>query len=166
MIEKIVMINGKVNYSITLDPSVWIFDDRKIDIDTYFYTEKKEKNELEEYTKEVSSHWDREIREGAILPPTIGTEKKYMKEKVISGSFAIPFRPFLTNAAPLEDATKLIVVTEDNQIEMGIDTAFNLIIGFSKNGKPLSEDGPIHVYFGDGSNLDAPIKYVKEFRIE
>ena len=34
--EKIVHIKGKVKFPITLDPSVWIFDDRKFDLDTYF----------------------------------------------------------------------------------------------------------------------------------
>lgn len=166
MLEKIVMIKGKVNYNITLDPSVWIFDDRKIDLNTYFQTEISERNELEEYTKEISRHWDREIMEGAILPPTITTEKKYVKESVLTGSFAIPLKPFLMNASPLEDAIKLIIVSEDKNVELNLETAFKLIIGFSKNGKPLTEDGPIHIYFGDGSNQKKPIKNVKEFRIE
>ena len=33
-----------------------------------------------------------------------------------------------------------------------------MILCFSNNGKPLKEDGPVHVYFGDGSNKQNPIK--------
>jgi hypothetical protein len=164
--EKIVMIKGKVSYTITLDPSVWIFDDRKIDLDTFFQSSKIEKNELEEYTKEISSHWDREIMEGATLPPTIKTEKKYMKEIMLTGSFGIPLKPFLMNASPNDDAQKMIIITDDEQFELDLTTSLDLIIGFSKNGKPLSEDGPIHVYYGDGSNQDNPILKVKEFWIK
>lgn len=160
------MIKGKVSYTITLDPSVWIFDDRKIDLDTFFQTSKIEKNELEEYTKEISSHWDREIMEGATLPPTIKTEKKYKKEIMLTGSFGIPFKPFLMNAIPHDDAQKMLIITENEQIELDLSTSFDLIIGFSKKGKPLSENGPIHVYYGDGSNQDNPILNVKEFWIK
>ncbi|HYK71873.1 MAG TPA: peptidyl-prolyl cis-trans isomerase [Pseudoneobacillus sp.] len=166
MLEKIVMIKGKVNYNITLDPSVWIFDDRKMELNTYFQSDNSEKNELEEYTKETSTHWDREITEGSILPPTIKTEKKYVKEKILNGTFVIPFKPFLMNASPLKDASKLIMVSENQTIEIDLETAFNLILGFSLNGKPLTEDGPLHVYFGDASNQTNPIKNVKEFCIE
>ena len=34
--ENIILLSGKVKYSITLDPTVWIFDDRKVDLSTYF----------------------------------------------------------------------------------------------------------------------------------
>ena len=37
-------------------------------------------NELEEYTKSISKHWDREIMEGAIVPPTCKKQKKICKE--------------------------------------------------------------------------------------
>ena len=30
------MIKGKVKFTITLDPSVWIFDERKADLDYFF----------------------------------------------------------------------------------------------------------------------------------
>jgi hypothetical protein len=163
IMENIIMIKGKVNYTITLDPGVWIFDDRKVDLNTYFQKPQLEKNELEEYTKEISSHWDREITEGAIVPPTIKTEKRYEKEKLLLGSFGIPFKPFLLNASPHEDASQLIVVTRDEELVFDLTTSYNFILGFSHNGKPLKEDGPIHLYFGDGSNKMEPIKHVKEF---
>ncbi|MCM3690016.1 peptidyl-prolyl cis-trans isomerase [Neobacillus niacini] len=164
--ENIIVLSGKVRFSITLDPTVWIFDDRKVDLTTYFSTSFEQTNELEEYTKSVSKHWDREIMEGAVYPPTLKTEKKYEKEKVLTGSFGIPILPFLKNAELDVDAVSLIIKTTTSEHEISLDKAKNLLLGFSNSGKPLSEDGPVHVYFGDGSNLKHPIKNVRELIIK
>ncbi|MDQ0972833.1 hypothetical protein QFZ31_002711 [Neobacillus niacini] len=164
--ENILILSGKVKYTITLDPTVWIFDDRKVDLTTYFSTPSNPSNDLEEYTKSVSKHWDREIIEGAVYPPTLKTEKKYEKEKVLTGSFGIRFQPFLDNAEPKDNATTLIIKTTTSEHEISLDRAKELILGFSEVGKPLSKDGPVHVYFGDGSNQQHPIKNVREFIIK
>jgi hypothetical protein len=164
--ENIIILSGKVKYIITLDPTVWIFDDRKVDLTTYFSTTSNPSNDLEEYTKSISKHWDREIIEGAVYPPTLKTEKKYEKEKVLTGSFGIPFQPFLENAEPEGNAATLIIKTNASEHEISLDIAKELILGFSEVGKPLSEDGPVHVYFGDGSNQQHPIKNVREFIIK
>lgn len=164
--NSIILLKGKVDYEITLDPGVWIFDDRKIDLTTYFQQEQVEKDELEEYTKAVSKHWEREIREGAVFPPTLKTERKYEKIKVLTGTFGIPFKPFLLNAEVHNNAKAVRFITEDQEVTIPISDAYRLIFGFSKEGKPLKNDGPIHVYYGDGSNADNPIKNVKEIIVE
>jgi hypothetical protein len=164
-VENIIIIKGKVEYTITLDPGVWIFDDRKVDLNTYFQKPIIAKNEIEEYTKEISAHWDREITEGAVVPPTIKTEKRYEKEKLLEGSFGIPLKPFLLNAKPLKEANQLIVVTSDGELAYDLTTSYDFIMGFSHNGKPLKEDGPIHLYYADGSNQWKPIKNVKELLV-
>lgn len=164
--EKIILFSGKVKYPITLDPGVWIFDDRRVDLTTYFDTNEEKRDELEEYTKEISKHWDREIMEGAIFPPTLKTEKKYEKEKVLTGTFGIPLKPFLKNAEPGNDATSLVIVCEEEEISIPLKKAEEVVLGFSENGKPLLEDGPAYVYYGDGSNKKNPIKNVKAFRLE
>ena len=79
--ERIIPVKGEVNFKITLDPGVWIFDDRRIDLTTFFTTEHIETDELAEYTKNMSAHWSREIMEGSTNPPTIQTEKKYEKKR-------------------------------------------------------------------------------------
>ncbi|MGM7720227.1 peptidyl-prolyl cis-trans isomerase [Metabacillus sp. Hm71] len=163
--ETIVMIKGKVDYQITLDPGVWIFDDRKVDLTTYFIQEQEIKDELEEYTKSVSKHWEREIREGAIYPPTLKSEQKYEKQKVLNGTFGIPLKPFLENAGIQAGASSVQFMTDSGPISVPIEEAFDIILGFSIKGKPLKEDGPIHVYFGDGSNASEPIKHVKEINV-
>ena len=167
-LESIVFINGKVKYPITIDPGVWIFDDRKIEIDTYFSAERVKVNELEDYTKKASRHWQKEIQEGAILPPTIKTERKFEKQRLLEGSFGIPFEPFLKNAEPNGDATEVIVTTDGKELSFPIEEALKFFIGFSKDGQPLkvSEGGPMEIYFGDGSNIDNPIRHVTSFTVK
>lgn len=164
--ENIIIISGETKFSITLDPGVWIFDDRKIELTTFFSKQQEVTNDLEAYTKSVSKHWDREIIEGAVFPPTLKTEQKYEKEKVLTGTFGIPLKPFLANAEPKQIAKKVIVKTTNEEHEIPLDTAKELILAFSDAGKPLTSDGPIHVYFGDGSNKENPIKNVKEFIVK
>lgn len=161
----IVLVKGKVEYTITLDPGVWIFDDRKVDLHTYFSKEKEE-NDFDNEIKRMSSLWDKEL-EGASTPPIQQSVHKFEKEKVISGSFGIPLRPFLVNAVPTEDASKLIMKTsKGDSYEISLDEAFDAILGFSDNGKPLKEDGPIHLYYGDGSNQQEPFKNITTFILE
>jgi len=162
----IIPVSGKVKFKITLDPGVWIFDDRRIDLDTYFEKDHVKVDETEAYTKAVSKHWDREIMEGAVFPPTLKTEKKFEKVKVLTGSFGILLKPFLNNAEPEEDAKTFVIVSEDGEFRMPLEKAEELILGFSIKGKPLFEDGPVYIYYGDGSNKENPIKRVKQFILE
>jgi hypothetical protein len=166
MMEAIIPIKGNIKYKITLDPGVWIFDDRKVDLTTYFHQETSRNDDLEEYTKSISKHWDREIMEGAVYPPTLKTEVKFQKEKVLTGTFGIPFKPFLVNAEPGSDAKYLVIETAESEMELPLTEAYELILGFSKDGKPLKEDGPLHVYYQDGTNYDDPVKNVTGFTIK
>ncbi len=163
--DSIIMIKGNVAFPITLDPSVWIFDDRKVDLTVYFEEIKVEMNELEEYTKAVSKHWDKEIKEGA-QTPSEKTNKRFEKEKILNGTFGIPFLPFLKNAEPLPDAKYAVFITENGEVKMSIEEASSIILGFSKNGKPLIDEGPVTLYYGDGSNKENPIVKTSEIIIE
>ena len=164
--ENIIVLKGNVKYSITLDPGVWILDDRKVSLDTFFDPDHKHTNDqLTEYKKAISRQWDREISEGAAVPPTITSERKFIKEKLIHGSFGIPLKPFLKNAEPEPFANSVIIETKDREVEISLSNAYELILGFSYEGKPLSEDGPIYVYYGDGSNKHSPIKNVTGLRV-
>lgn len=167
-IENIVQIKGNVKYSITLDPGFWIFDDRKFDLTTYFDLENSEKtDELTDYMKSITSQWGRDITEGASVQPPISTNKQTEKEKLSTGTFGIALKPFLKNSEPLKTA-KLFIIEMDNQeeVEIPLDDAYDLILGFYKDGKSLREDGPVHIYYGDGSNQQSPLKNVRGFRIE
>jgi len=164
-LETIIPITGNVKYKITIDPTVWIFDDRRIDLDTYFVTEQEEFDEMEDYKERMGKHWSREIMEGATYPPTLQTEKKYEKQKMLTGTFGMIFEPFLKNAMPAPEAESIVLMTTEGEIEFPISEANELIFQFSLKGKPLKEDGPVYVLKKDGSNLDSPIKGVTSIRI-
>ncbi|MGE8206761.1 peptidyl-prolyl cis-trans isomerase [Heyndrickxia sp. NPDC080065] len=162
----IIPISGEVKYPITLDVGTWIFDDRKLDLTTYFDQDHPDIDEDEEYTKQVGKFFDREIKEGAINPPTLKSERKFLKQQLLTGTFGIKFEPFLKNAEPKDNAKTLVIETSKGDVKIPLETGFNLILAFSKEGKALKEDGPIHILFADGSNRDEPIKHVKGFSVE
>lgn len=162
--ESVILIKGKVTYTITIDPGVWIFDERKVDLTTYFHQKQDAVSDLDEYTKSMSKHWDREISEGAAVPQ-LKPEAKFQKEILVNGTFGIPFRPFLANAEPLADAKFVVIDCGNDQVKLPLNDAYQLILGFSKDGKPLIEDGPIHAYYHDGSNLENPFKRVSGFTV-
>lgn len=53
--SEILFINGKVRFPITIDPTVWIFDDRKVDLTTYFDETRENTSELEAYLKTLQN---------------------------------------------------------------------------------------------------------------
>ncbi|RHW36545.1 peptidyl-prolyl cis-trans isomerase [Neobacillus notoginsengisoli] len=161
--DGIIQVTGKVKYPITIDPSVWIFDDRRIDLDTYFDVYKRKDNSLADYTKSVSKQWDKEITEGAQIPET--GKKKFEKQKVLEGTFGMKLGPFLHNSEPDEDAEYLLILADGQEYRIPLEESYGLIACFSKKGKPLRGDGPIHLYFSDGSNKENPIKKVASFKV-
>lgn len=165
--ESIIPIKGNVRHVITLDPGVWIFDDRRIDLDTYFTADKEEYDEIETYKKEMGAHWSREIMEGATFPPTLKTEKKYERTKVLTGTFAIAIEHFFKNAEPAENATTVYFETaEGTEHAFPLHEAMTFLFQFSEKGKPLLEDGPAYLLFPDGSNKETPIRNIRTIRVE
>lgn len=162
----IMPIKGKVKFPITLDAGVWIFDDRRIDLNTYFTEEKNQEDTDEVEFTVASKHWDRVIKEGAVSPPTLKSERQFEKVKVLTGSFGIILKPFLENAEPEPGASELIIETTTGEHSISLDEGKELILAFSEKGKPLSTDGPVHVLYPDGSNKENPIKNVKGFRVQ
>lgn len=161
----IIQFEGDIQYKITLDPSVWIFDDRKIELDKAF--EKKsesDQKDLEKYTKQMSDQWEKERAHGVNFPPVNESVKKLEKEKILTGTYVMPIQPFINHAEPAEHVNNVVIVQKD-----GTTTVFPLpiikdsFLCFSKDGKPLSKDGPIYLYFRDGSNRNNPIKNITKF---
>lgn len=159
-------IKGNVKFPITLDIGSWIFDDRRIDLDTFFHASQEEMPAEEQTENKLSRFWEREIQESNTKPPTLKTERVYARKQMMTGTFGIPISPFLNNAEPLENAKHLILETAQGDISLPLIDADKLILAFSKVGKPIKEDGPLHVLYRDGSNKDKPIKKVVSFRVE
>ena len=159
--KTVIQITGNVQHSITLDPGIWIFDDRRIDLDTFFTGDYVERDEMEEYKKAMGKHWSREIMEGATFPPTLETEKLFEESKDIKGTYGIYLNHFLKNAAPNENATTIAFETEGGEsYPFPLDKLDDFILKYSIDGKPLREDGPVHVLLKDGSNIEEPIKNI------
>ncbi|NPC92435.1 peptidyl-prolyl cis-trans isomerase [Bacillus sp. WMMC1349] len=158
---KIITITGNVKHVITLDPSVWIFDDRKFELDHFFSNIRDVQNK----PSDLEIDRERLIREGTVSPPTLRSEKQYEKQKLLDGTFAIRLEPFLKNAEVADSAVKCLFKMKDEILTVPFSKAKDAILCFSKNGKPLTEDGPVHVYFTDGSNRNNPIKHLKEIEV-
>ncbi|MFS0574389.1 peptidyl-prolyl cis-trans isomerase [Sporosarcina sp. 179-K 3D1 HS] len=165
--ESIIPIKGKVRHVITLDPTVWIFDDRRIDLTTYFTQEQIEIDEMEEYKKDMGKHWSREIMEGATFPPTLKTEKKYEKTKMLTGTFGILLYQFIKIAEPTDDAETIVFeLANGEEYSIPLEKGDQLIFQFSDEGKPIREEGPVHLLFKDGSNQNNPIRGIQAIRID
>lgn len=167
--EFIIPFKGEVKFKITLDPTVWIFDDRKLNLETYFTEERIEKDELEEYKRGMGEHWSREIMEGATVPPTLNSEKTYKrqeKKEMMTGTFGMKFAPFLKTVEPAAEASIVVFETANGEHPFALKDAEELIFKFSEKGKPLKEDGPVHILLPDGSNLDSPITDILAIRVE
>lgn len=167
--EFIIPFKGEVKFKLTLDPTVWIFDDRKINLETYFIEERVKRDELEEYKRGMGEHWSREIMEGATVPPTLNSEKKYKKQEkneMMTGTFGMVFKPFLETAEPTEKAETVVFETAHGDQPFPLEKAKELIFKFSHKGKPLKEDGPVHILLPDGSNQENPITEVSAIRVE
>ena len=159
--ETIIPIKGAVTYQLTLDPTVWIFDDRKLDLNTYFDVKEQEEDADTKYMREVGAHWSREIMEGATFPPTLKSERKFDRKGMETGTFGIELHHFLKNAEIKPEATKIIVDCKDGKEYLfSVEEAKTLILKYSQDGKPLLEDGPVHVLLGNGENIDNPIMNV------
>lgn len=162
----VILLSGNIQFKITLDPSVWIFDDRKIEFDKAFdeTNEQPEEENENNYTKKMSEQWEKERAYGVNYPPVNESVKRLEKEKILTGTYVMPFAPFVEHAEPDEDAKNVEIVLKD-----GTSTTYPLskvkdaLLLFAKDGKPLKDDGPVHLYFRDGSNRNDPIKNIAKF---
>ncbi|QQK76773.1 peptidyl-prolyl cis-trans isomerase [Salicibibacter cibarius] len=151
----IVPISGNVKHRITIDPTVWIFDNRKIDLETFFQETPSAEETMEE---ERADFGPRRWQTNQI---------RTKKEALIEGSYGMKFEPFINNAEPTPSATTLVAVTSSGEeITASLADGKTWIAGFSSEGMALKEDGPIHIYFADGSNWHSPITNVVELRVE
>ncbi|MBB6449429.1 hypothetical protein HNR44_001378 [Geomicrobium halophilum] len=151
----IINLSGEVKHSITIDPTAWIFDHRKFNLDEYFLG-------FHDNKKDVS-------QENNAGPRRFQTNQiRTKKEASIEGSYGIILEPFIENAEPLPSADRLIAITsDDKEVSAPLADGKAWIACFSSSeGKALKEDGPIHIYFPDGSNRHSPITNVVKLRVD
>ncbi|HEY8342132.1 MAG TPA: peptidyl-prolyl cis-trans isomerase [Calditerricola sp.] len=156
----VIVIKGKVRYTITLDPTVWIFDDRKVPMAEAFdparVTEEKAARQDTE-VQTAAERWVAALRDGAV--PTAKSEALHAAKQALDGDWGMPLAPFLQNAGPDPDATAVICHLENGErVALSMEEAKEAILQFAKDGKPIRDSGPVHLYYGDGRNRDNPIK--------
>ncbi|UOQ93046.1 hypothetical protein MUO14_22040 [Halobacillus shinanisalinarum] len=163
----IVQLSGQVKFPITLDPTVWIFDDRKLTYDEVFNgSEAPEQEEAEDELKRKSLRFDREVYQQKINPPVNKSLTRAEKERIKTETFLMPLQPFIHTSEPDPNVKKAVLVTDNGDHSFNADDLSNALLLFSIEGKPLKENGPVHLYFEDGSNKEAPITGIKKIIFE
>lgn len=161
----IVPISGNVTYSITLDPTVWIFDDRKIEFEKAFDLISEQTVEEDDLEK-ASKRWNREVYQQNINPPINKSISKFEREKILKGSYVMPINEFVAHAEPKKEATTATLQVGDGEdVTISLDQLNHAYLLFAVDGKPLKEAGPVHLYFKDGSNKENPVKSINKIII-
>ncbi|MFY0543325.1 hypothetical protein [Brevibacillus sp. H7] len=163
----VIVFTGAVSFPITLDPSVWIFDDRKINLRTYRGEAEWEDDSQADYLKGTGAQWDKELREGAALP----SERRSLLEvrKALEGDYGMRLAPFIENAKPLPEATHVVIHCRNGEShKLPIEKAKRAILQFAKDGKPIRENGPVYLYLpetwlsgGEPIHSIASLEFVK-----
>ncbi|MFS0661982.1 hypothetical protein AB1L07_24435 [Niallia alba] len=73
--------------------------------------------------------------------------------------------PFIKNAEPKKDATTLLVTTANEEYAIPLKEIDSIFLLFCIKGKPLTEDGPVHIYDNRKDKEQTPIKNVQAFKI-
>ncbi|MCG5103612.1 hypothetical protein [Oceanobacillus alkalisoli] len=158
----IIPLKGNVKFPITLDPTVWIFDDRRIKFAEAFSGEHHAREE-QEHPFSSEERFNREVVQATNDNKPISRKDA---DEILKSTYVIPFKPFYQNAEVNDGATNATIVQADgNEVSLGLEELANSYLLFSFEGKPLKDDGPVHIYFNDGTNKDDPIKGVNEIII-
>ncbi|WP_078576081.1 hypothetical protein [Salipaludibacillus agaradhaerens] len=156
MSSMIVSIKGAVKHTIIIDPGLWIFDERKVDLTTYFTEERPDASTA--LYEQLGRSWDEQRLKGA-RPQSNDNKLSVDKKALTTSSYGMPLGPFISNAQPSSNATKVTFssTTKHTHFICSLEEAENGILGFSHKGQPLKETGPVHFYLNDGSNLLTPV---------
>lgn len=160
----VIVVKGKVKFSITLDPSIWIFDDRKKSLKDFFANEESTSfNNREEELSKMGKYWDNEL----FKPVDPKQPVFFAEKKKIEGDYGIALWPFLNNAEPLKEAQYVVFKNEEGEeIRLSLEEAHNAIFCFAIDGKPIREQGPVHFYYGNGQNKENPFKGITSIIVE
>ena len=158
----IVQLTGKVNYSITLDPTVWIFDDRKVLLDEAFIVNKNDNNEEVDPLERAADRWSQEVFQQRVRPPVNKSITRFERDKILINSYVMPISEFIGHAEIKPGAHDVTLVTANGPVNISLAEFQDCYLLFALKGKPLKDDGPVHLYFKDGSNKESPIRGVQK----
>src|SRR5699024_5296243 len=100
-----------------------------------------------------------------IKPPVNKSLRRYDRNELLSESYVMPIEPFIEHTEVEIDAKEALLHTNNGEVILSLEQLTDSFLLFSKDGKPLKEDGPVHLYFADGSNKDEPIKGITTIEI-
>lgn len=161
----IVQLTGNVNYSITLDPTVWIFDDRKVLLEEAFLDKQLDSNTEVDELELAANRWSQEVYQQRVRPPVNKSITKFEREKILKNSYVMPIYEFLSHAEVKPNAAGVRLVTVHGDINITLSELQDCYLLFAVEGKPVKNDGPVHLYFKDGSNQDQPITGIQKIII-
>lgn len=161
----IVQLTGNVNYNITLDPTVWIFDDRKILFEKAFKGESANPKNTGDELDRAADRFNREVYRASVKPPVNKSITKFEREKILKNSYVMPLQEFLSHAEIKSDSKDATLTTKNGQINISLRELQECYLLFAIKGKPITEDGPVHLFFNDGSNKDNPITGIQKITI-
>lgn len=159
----IVPILGNVAYPITMDPTVWIFDDRKVILEEAFSV--TEKQDTSDDLQNAAQRWEQAISRQE-KPPVNQSIKRHEREDILKHSYVMPIHDFLNHTEIKDDAKEAVLVTDSGETTIPISDLYNSYFLFAIEGKPLKEDGPVHLLYKDGSNKDNPIKGINKIIVK
>lgn len=161
----IIQLKGEVKFPLTIDASVWIFDDRKIIFEEAF--DQKKETEAVDPSRKTAEMFDQELYfKTKVKPPVNKSINKFEREKILTHSFVMPFEDFLNTSEVKESAKAVRLTRDEDDVIITIEQLRDAYFLFAVDGKPVKDEGPVHLYFKDGSNKEDPIKGVKAITIE
>ncbi len=143
----VIVFKGAVSYPITMDPSVWIFDERKIDLQAYQGEELQDMWDVNEYLEGTGSQWDKELKEGSTPPSERKSISMVEQRKALEGDYAMRLAYFIENAQPRANVTAMRILRESGEhVTLSLADAKRALLQFAKGGKPIREGGPALLY--------------------
>ncbi|MEM5593684.1 hypothetical protein AAHH67_21515 [Niallia circulans] len=85
--------------------------------------------------------------------------------EMLTGTFYMALAPFIKNAEPQEEATTLLITTEEAEYAIPLEKIDSIFLLFCVKGKPLTEDGPVHIFDQTKGPDQTPIKNIRAFKI-
>lgn len=153
----VIQILGDIKFQITLDPSTWIFDDRKITLEDAL----EASHDDEGISFSDNTEWNRQIIEGSSKPPTLKSEKKYKNSQLLEETFIIKLDTFLEYTEPERGEDAMITYTHDEGTTiLPYNERSRHYAQFSKDGKRMYDDNMIDLVIISDNNIETRLQHV------
>lgn len=148
----VITITGNIQYPITLDPSVWIFDDRKITLHL---------NKVNQEKEHIPFTGLQQLQK----PPVTNSVQQTKRLELLSNSYYMPLEAFILRTEPKNDAKTAILSTSMGEESMPLRELINSNALFSQKGKPITTEGPIYLFRESDVDFEHPIKGIHNIHI-